>query len=395
MGGKPTFISLFCGCGGLDVGFEQAGFRGVGAFDVDPVAISVHSANLRGPSLVRDLSNETMAGIARRNPDVVVAGPPCQGFSTLGKRDPADPRNSLLVVAARHAVRLGPAVIVIENVSGVVSGHHSRYWDQAREIISRSGYATLTRLVVSSEFGVPQIRRRMLMIGWRTKAVEPSLAGTVERVTLRQALQDVAGQPNHMPKYLVEGTDDHCIASSIGPHQKLCNVRGGERSVPTWEIPCVFGRTTSKERELLVAIQKLRRRIRKRDYGDADPLSVAEISLHLGWDASLLVRRLVVKGYLRTFGQRFDLAHAFNGKFRRLAWNEVAPAVDTRFGEPRYYLHPEEQRGLSVREAARIQGFPDDFVFAGTRAAQFRMVGNAVPPPLARTIALTIRDQLL
>jgi DNA (cytosine-5)-methyltransferase 1 len=395
MVGKPTFVSLFCGCGGVDVGFEQAGFRGIGAFDIDPGAIDVRAANLRGPAQVRDLRSEAFVGTTRRAPDVVVAGPPCQGFSTLGKRDPADPRNSLLIAAARHAVRLLPAVIVIENVSGVVSGHHARYWDQAHEIISRAGYTASTQMVLSSEFGVPQVRRRMLMIGWRTKAAEPSLAGTVERVTLQQALKDVERQANHHPKYLVEGTNDHFIASSIGPNQKLCNVRGGERSVPTWEIPGVFGRTTSKERELLVAIRKLRRRLRQRSHGDADPLSIPEISSHLGWDASLLTRRLVGKGYLRSFGQRFDLAHSFNGKFRRLAWNQAAPAVDTRFGEPRYYLHPEEQRGLSVREAARIQGFPDDFVFAGTRAAQFRMVGNAVPPPLARNIALTIRDQLL
>ena len=89
-----------------------------------------------------------------------------------------------------------------------------------------------------------------------------------------------------------------------------------------------------------------------------------------------------------------DLSHTFNGKYRRLSWDHPAPTVDTRFGDPKYYLHPEEQRGLSVREAARIQGFPDDFVFAGSKAAQFRMVGNAVPPPLAKQLAEAIREYL-
>ena len=146
---------------------------------------------------------------------------------------------------------------------------------------------------------------------------------------------------------------------------------------------------------MLVMIQKLRRQLRRRDHGDADPLSLSQIAEHCGRDASTTIMQLLTKGYVRKLGQRFDLAHAFNGKYRRLAWEHVAPAVDTRFGEPRYFLHPEEHRGLSVREAARIQSFPDDFDFTGPRAAQFRMVGNAVPPMLARQIALAIRDQLL
>ena len=108
-----------------------------------------------------------------------------------------------------------------------------------------------------------------------------------------------------------------------------------------------------------------------------------------------MIKRLHAGDYLRKIGQRVDLSHTVNGKYRRLDWEHLAPAVDTRFGEPRYYLHPEEHRGLSEREAARIQGFPDDFEFSGSRAAQFRMVGNAVPPPLAQQLAIVIRDQLL
>ena len=146
---------------------------------------------------------------------------------------------------------------------------------------------------------------------------------------------------------------------------------------------------------MLVAIQKLRRQLRKRELGDADPMLIREISNYCGRDVTPIVKSLHKRGYLRKIGQRYDLAHTFNGKYRRLDWNQLAPAVDTRFGEPRYFLHPDEHRGLSVREAARIQGFPDDFEFAGPRAAQFRMVGNAVPPPLAKQIAIAIRDQLL
>ncbi|MEZ6127808.1 MAG: DNA cytosine methyltransferase [Planctomycetaceae bacterium] len=392
MKGNPTFLSLFCGCGGMDLGFEQAGFRGIGAFDIDPSAIAVHAHNLPGPSEICDLN---LNSPQCPRPSVVIAGPPCQGFSTLGKRNVRDPRNSLLVIAARHAIRIHPTAIVLENVIGAISGKHADYWSTAEGIISGAGYRISTHRVVSSDFGVPQIRRRILMIAWRSKAKEPSLMGTAHGLTLRTALQNVQNLPNHEPKYLREGSADHSIASRIGPHQKLCNVRGGDRAVPTWEIPEVFGRTNSQERKVLVAIQKLRRRLRHRDHGDADPLSISDVSAHVGWDVSEEIRKLTNKGYLRRFGLRFDLAHSFNGKFRRLDWEQVAPAVDTRFGEPRYYLHPDENRGLSVREAARIQGFPDDFVFSGPRAAQFRMVGNAVPPPLAQNVAVMVRDQLL
>ena len=213
-------------------------------------------------------------------------------------------------------------------------------------------------------------------------------------VSLEDVLANVRDARNHEPKVLIVGTADYKIACRIGQNQKLCNVRRGQRTVATWEIAEVFGTTTSSEREVIEAVRRLRRTIRLRSYGDADPLLIRDVSKCLGYDAAKHVERLWKKGYLRRVGKRYDLAHSFNGKFRRLAWHSCAPAVDTRFGEPRYFLHPEEHRGFSVREAAQIQGFPDSFQFIGPRAAQFRMVGNAVPPPLARKIAMSIRTQL-
>ena len=125
-----------------------------------------------------------------------------------------------------------------------------------------------------------------------------------------------------------------------------------------------------------------------------NPLSTAILKKEFGRDWLALVRVLHGKGYLRQIGKAYDLAHTFNGKFRRLSWDEPSPAVDTRFGQPRYFLHPQESRGLSVREAARIQGFPDSFIFSGSRQTQFRLVGNAVPPPLALSIANVVRGLL-
>lgn len=386
---------MFSGCGGLDLGFEQAGFHGLAAFDIDDVAIETHNKNLRTPGHVFDLASDDRLRKTITSPAVVIAGPPCQGFSTLGLRRLDDPRNSLIVVGVRHALALQPKVIVIENVSGVLSGKHRTYWDEAERLLTEAKYSIETHKVTSSDFGVPQIRRRVVMIARKGKGDFPLALQTSSQMTLAKALKKADGVKNHDPKALTKGSVEFKIACRIGQHQKLCNVRGGDRAIPTWDIPEVFGKTTSSEREVLLAIQRLRRQLREREMGDADPVSARDVSDRCGWDVKPQIVGLCEKQYLRRIGQRFDLAHTFNGKYRRLAWEHPAPAVDTRFGEPRYFLHPEEHRGFSVREAARIQGFPDDFEFLGPRAAQFRMVGNAVPPPLAYQIAVAIRDQLL
>jgi DNA (cytosine-5)-methyltransferase 1 len=390
----PTFASLFSGCGGLDLGFEQAGFRGLAAFDLDEQAIDTHNANLKTPGFVADVATSKIRKEIPGRPDVVIAGPPCQGFSTLGKRRLEDPRNSLILTAARLAVDLRPQVIVLENVSGAVSGAMAPLWGQVEQTIHHAGYRFQTHRVTSAHFGVPQIRRRVVLLAWKSRLSNPHFRSLPAK-SLRETLSGVGGLENHEPKELKRGSQEYQIALRIRPHQKLCNVRGGDRAVPTWEIPEVYGKTVASERQVLLAVQRLRRQLRLRDHGDADPVRVKDISEACGRIVDSDVRRLHEKQYLRKVGQRYDLVHVFNGKFRRLAWHENAPAVDTRFGEPRYFLHPDEQRGLSVREAARIQGFPDEFILSGPRAAQFRMVGNAVPPPLARQLAITIRDQLL
>ena len=125
MARRPSFLSLFSGCGGLDLGFEQAGFKRLRAFDIDPAVIAVHNAALTTPGEICDLTLVTNRVVEQR-PDVVIAGPPCQGFSTLGKRRVDDPRNSLIVTGARLAVAHQPRVVVLENVSGAMSGEHAR-----------------------------------------------------------------------------------------------------------------------------------------------------------------------------------------------------------------------------------------------------------------------------
>jgi DNA (cytosine-5)-methyltransferase 1 len=185
------------------------------------------------------------------------------------------------------------------------------------------------------------------------------------------------------------------IARRIKPGQKLCNVRLGRRSVHTWQIPEVYGPTTQDERRILEILVRTRRSCRTRLKGDADPVALSVIRSQGGARAAELLASLLSKGFVKKIGRRFDLANTFNGKFRRLELDRPSFTVDTRFGQPGCFLHPTEDRGFTVREAARIQGFPDSFRFFGDTRGQYRLIGNAVPPPMARFIARIVRSALL
>lgn len=392
---SPTFLSLFSGCGGFDLGFENAGYRGLGAFDISPEAVSVFQNNVHQRCYVADLTTSSIKRTTFGKPDVVIAGSPCQGFSTLGNNRSADPRNSLLLRGAQLAVDLGSRVIVLENVCGVLSNKMRQHWETANSLFENAGYLTRTHRITCSEFGVPQIRRRVFLIAAKTKSFGSFSIVRRPVVGLKEKLSGVGGLPNHEPIELKRTSEAYLIASQIRPHQKLCNVRAGERSVPTWRIPDVFGKTVKRERNVLAVVRRLRRQLRVREFGDADPLTLSDIKQECGKDVEPIINRLIEKGYLRRVKRRYDLTHTFNGKYRRLSYAHPSPAVDTRFGTPKYFLHPEEHRGLTAREAARIQGFPDEFVFEGARATQFRLIGNAVPPPVSECIAMAILEYLL
>ena len=391
---NPTFASLFCGCGGFDMGFINAGFRSVGAFDLDPLAVRVHKANLNSAAEVRDLSDgstclEMLSGV-----DVLLAGPPCQGFSTVGKRDLNDPRNSLLLIAGEIAAEIRPRLLIVENVNGVLSKPHNQYWQTLEKRLRAAGYRVAELHCDASQHGVAQMRRRALMLAWRTpNDIAPLLPREPQKV-VGDVLKGINGAPNHQTKRLDPQSEQALIARHIRPGQKLCNVRDGANSVHTWDIPQVFGETTDWEKKVLTTLLRLRRRLRTRDVGDADPVLASDVSRELGIGSASVLERLVQKGHVRKIDRRYDLAHTFNGKFRRLSWDRPSHTVDTRFTDARCFLHPGEDRGLTVREAARIQGFPDSFVFEGSGREQIRLVGNAVPPPLAHSLALLARQLL-
>jgi DNA (cytosine-5)-methyltransferase 1 len=387
------FASLFSGCGGFDLGFIKNGFQPAGAFDNDPEAVANYKESVSKRVTLADLT-KTFDVDSVRSVDALIAGPPCQGFSTAGKRDLNDERNELLSLTGRLALLINPRVLVVENVPGSIAGKHSRYFDDLDQSMRAAGYRTHKMSIQVSKLGMAQLRRRILFFAWRTGRDITFPVPTGIPKDLRSTIKGACTAANHDPRFLVPETRDYLIARRIGQGQKLSNVRGGKNSVATWDIPEAFGAVTSNERTVLELVRLLRRQDRQRNYGDADPVSLTRLESALGEPFHSLVVGLIAKGYLRRVGSGIDLVGTFNGKFRRLCWLKPSYTVDTRFGSPRYFLHPTKQRGFTVREAARIQGFDDAYVFRGSAATQFRLLGNAVPPPLG-TFAAEIACLLL
>jgi len=388
MANNLNFLSLFSGCGGFDLGFVKEGFKCAGAYDIDPIVLETHKRNIKSPVYQCDLSQSPANLFNQKRVDVLLAGSPCQGFSTLGKRNIDDPRNELMLLAGRIALKIKPKVFISENVPGVMSGAHKKYWDSLREMLREAGYQAAEMRCKGIEMGVAQTRIRMFLIAWRTRKNMDLVIRPSKMKVLKDVLSNINGATNHNPKIIPKNSDQYLICKRIKQGQKLSNVRSGPRAVHTWDIPEVYGATTIKERTVLEAMLLIRRQMRVRDYGDADPIPTNLLYRKFG---KQIISSLEKKKYIRRLNGHYDLINTFNGKYRRMSWDEPSNTVDTRFGDPKYYLHPNEHRGFTVREASRIQGFPDSFSFMGSEREQFKMIGNAVPPPMSRAIAKLIK----
>lgn len=384
------YISLFCGCGGFDLGMEKAGFECVGAFDINKIAVAVYNKNVANVAQIYDLSKEF--NYKFKNLDVILSGAPCQGFSTAGKRELYDPRNRLFLRAVEIVCQQKPKVFIAENVSGILSGKHKiEYMDAAIAQLETNGYKTFLSVLDCRKLGMAQMRKRAILIAWRTGKELQIFQPEKSAKTIKDVIGNISvTAPNHDPISCKALGMQSLIAKRIKPGQKLSNVRAGDRAVHTWDIPEVYGKTTKGEREILEAILRIRRKERIRSWGDADPVSLESLKNYLGFDPGTLIKKLRDKGFIRDKGEKIDLTNTFNGKYRRLSWEEQSLTVDTRFGTPTLFLHPSEDRAYTVREAARLQGFPDEFIFEGPLKAQYEMVGNAVPPPLGVYISSLI-----
>lgn len=339
-GPQGTFLDLFAGCGGLALGFKQAGFLPAGAVEMDPDAAATYAANIDPAIVVADISR------VREWPkvDVVVGGPPCQGFSQLGTRDPHDPRNRLWREYLRALDATGADRFVMENVPQLL---HSDQFAMFRAEVERRGFKVATGVLCAADFGVPQVRRRAIVIG--------SKSGEIAMPT-----------PTHGP-----GSHDG---------RPWVTVREALSSPPALPEQA-DGRNWHVDRPSIRDASRTRYRAVPQDGGN----------------------RFQMQAHLDSCGQGDLVPACWRRKttgttdvFGRLWWDRPALTVRTEFFKPEKgrYLHPTADRPITVREAARLQSFPDDFVFPEEQrmVSVARQVGNAVPPRLALAIARAVAE---
>lgn len=329
--GVPTALGLFVGGGGLDLGFKQAGFRLLAASDNEPAAEATHQLNWPDvPFILEDVRKLTLERIAEatkgRRPDVIIGGPPCQGFSTLGDRLSADPRNDLVDAFIRIVDGLRPQAVVIENVRAIATEYKGRYRDYVLGRLAQIGYKTNFKVLNAAEYGVPQLRRRAIFVAFANPRVEyefpPPTHGPdlLPFTTVGEAIMDLARKGDSVPNHAALNHSEIVIARY--------------RLIP--------------EGGVLPPPEELPKEIRRDNFGST---------------------------------------------YKRL--HRKQPSLTIVPGNNALPVHPTRDRSLTPREAARIQTFPDSYIFVGDRRRQCILVGNAVPPLLGRVLAKSIWEKIL
>lgn len=340
----PTLIDLFCGAGGLTLGLHRLGFTTAFAADSWAAAIASYNANFTHPAQLVRLDD----GIELPHADVIVGGPPCQGFSSAGTRHPQDPRNSLVSIFATLVVRSLPSAFVFENVEGFLTAAEGKRVFDLLDPLIEAGYRIHVRKINAANFGIPQHRKRVIAIGglgWEPEFPSPSHVAPGAPGSLRAVARGLPSAPSVL--VALSGLPEPSVAPPGEP--------GGHFSRP-------------------VATED-RPRIRALKPG----MTMKDLPEEL-WHPSYRRRafRRVIDG---TPTERRGGAPA---GLRRLLPDYPSKAITS--GAVSDFLHPLEDRPLTLRECARLQTFPDSFAFLGTQAEQALLIANAVPPLLGEVI---------
>lgn len=341
MGDQLNIVDLFCGAGGLHIGFERKGFSTKLCIDNNFQVEKTHKLNFpRIPFFNRDISSissEEIASFVDGDLDVMAGGPPCQGFSTIGKRSSSnpekrsahDPRNELVITYAKLIRELKPKFIVMENVKGILTMEKGAYLKNVLSLLRDVGYNVDYKLINMADYGVPQIRQRVIILGnslgLPVKFPEPTHSENENNFTQRwnncwEVIHDLAGLP--------ENSDFNHVA-----------LKHTQKNIERYKLIPEGGRLPE---------DKLSREL-----------------------------------YRKNFGNTFKRLHRYKPSLTMVPGNDAFP------------IHPVLHRSLTIREAARIQTFPDDIIFAGNRRQQGHQVGNAVPPKFSEVLAEFIKNELL
>lgn len=374
---RPIAVDLFAGAGGMTLGFEQAGFDVLASVEIDPVHCATHKFNFPSWSILcKDIAATTgedirsMSSIGDREIDVVFGGPPCQGFSLIGKRILDDPRNSLVFHFIRLVFELQPKYFVVENVKGMATGNHKKFIAEIIGEFKKIGYKTQEnyKILNAAEYGVPQNRERLFLLGCRQDIELPNYPNKVTIPTNKKKTDLVNDLPS-TPTVLDALKDLPEVENYV------------ELSQRDW-VFADFGKPSDYGRQLrgLCSINN--------DY-----------SYERKYDSRMLTSSLRTEHTLESI-KRF--ASTPPGKTEPISrFYKLAPeglcntlragTASNRgaFTSPRP-IHPFTPRCITVREAARLHSYPDWFRFHVTKWHGFRQIGNSVPPLLAKAVALEI-----
>ena len=363
---QKKVIDLFAGCGGLSLGFMKSGYSVEKAIEYDEKIANTYKMNHPEVDvIVDDIKNIDHSGVFHPgDADVIIGGPPCQGFSMAGARIRSgfidDPRNYLFKHYFNVVKTVRPKVFVMENVKGIMTMQGGKIFEeihnifQDEELLEGKPYHLYHRLVRAVEFGIPQKRERMIIIGtiydnidienlWEKtrEEIAKEIPSYFDMVTVQDAI-------GNLPKTTIDGNIVNPEPQS--EYQKYLASKNG----------VISNHTQTKHSD--VAVDRMSR------VNGGENFTALE--------------------------EKINSIHS--GAYGRLCWDEQAPTVTTRFDTPAggRFIHPTENRTLSPREAARIQSFPDDFVFYGNKTTVCKTIGNAVPPKISYFLAKLVENIL-
>lgn len=349
---EPTVIDLFAGVGGLSLGFEMEGFDILLANEFDQSIATAYKENHKSTNVVvgdiTSLDLSKVFGEYVNKIDVVIGGPPCQGFSQKGKRKTInDERNFLFKHYVEVVKFVKPKYFVMENVPNLLTAEKGFFLNEIKGLFKGYGYSIRYGVLNAADYGVPQNRRRAIIIG-KYLAIPPELPlPCKQKVTIWDAISDLA--------YLESGEgefEQEYRNSPKSDYEK--KMRKGSK--------ILYNHMATKHSAL--ALERL-----------------SLIPPNAGKE--ILPKEHITKS-------------VYSGTWSRMKQNDVAVTITTRFDTPSSgkFTHPFLNRAITVREAARLQSFPDTFKFIGSKMSQMKQVGNAVPPLLARKIARVIMNDI-
>lgn len=345
-------VDLFSGVGGLTYGFIETGFKVILANEIDPEIAYAYTQNHQGTKMINEditkLDISQIFGPYQGEIDMVIGGPPCQGFSQKGSRKTInDERNFLFRYFFEVVKFIKPKFFLMENVPNLLTAENGLFKSEIEQIFGGIGYSLDCNILNAADFGVPQIRRRAFILG-RFGTVKFSLPiGKAVKVTIDEAISDLA--------FLESGEGAAQLEYRFNPKSEYQKTMRGDLNV-------LYNHVATRHSQ--ESINKLN-------------------MIPIGMGKEVLPKELLTKSI-------------YSGTWSRMKAEEQSVTITTRFDTPSSgrFTHPTLNRCITVREAARIQSFPDNFIFYGNKSSQMKQVGNAVPPLVGKAIAEEILSKI-